>query len=175
MIFQNSGYIILTSGEKCCKKPLKCFKVVDLEVKTMLFGGYDHKIDKKGRVFIPSAFREELGESFIICKGIFGKGCLCVYSKTEWKNLVEKIGTLPANKSSTLKRFLYDGAFNVEFDAQGRILVPTPLREYAGFDAEVHIIGMDTNLEIWDSNAWATESQSNTLESISSVMEELNF
>jgi len=141
----------------------------------MLFGGFDHKIDKKGRVFIPSAFREELGESFIICRGIYGKRCLCVYSKEEWKNLVEKIGTLPGTKSSTVKRFLYDGAFNVEFDAQGRILVPPVLREYAQFDAEVHIIGMDTNLEIWDSGNWNEENENITLESISSVMEELNF
>ncbi len=141
----------------------------------MLFGGFDHKIDKKGRVFIPSAFREELGESFIICRGIYGKRCLCVYSAEEWSRLVEKIGTLPSAKSSTVKRFLYDGAFNVEFDAQGRILVPPTLREYAGFDSEVHIIGMDTNLEIWDSSLWSSESTENTLESISSVMEELNF
>ncbi len=141
----------------------------------MLFGGYDHKIDKKGRVFIPSAFREELGDSFIICRGIYGKRCLCVYSKDEWKNLVEKIGTLPGTKSSTVKRFLYDGAFNVEFDTQGRILVPPALREYAQFDTEVHIIGMDTNLEIWDSGNWNEENENITLESISSVMEELNF
>ena len=141
----------------------------------MLFGGFDHKIDKKGRVFIPSAFREELGESFIICKGIYGKKCLCVYSSEQWKVLVEKIGTLPSAKSSNVKRFLYDGAFNVEFDTQGRILVPPALREYADFDSEVHIIGMDTNLEIWDSSLWNTENESNTLESISAVMEELNF
>lgn len=146
-----------------------------MEVEIVLFGGYDHKIDKKGRVFIPSAFRDELGESFIICRGIYGKRCLCVYSSDEWKNLVEKIGTLPGTKSSAVKRFLYDGAFNVEFDAQGRILVPPTLREYAGFDSEVHIIGMDTNLEIWDTALWSEENQANTLESISTVMEELNF
>ena len=93
----------------------------------MLFGGYDHKIDKKGRVFIPSSFRDELGESFIICRGIYGKKCLCVYSKEQWSLLVEKIGTLPSAKSSTVKRFLYDGTFNVEFDTQGRILVPRVL------------------------------------------------
>lgn len=141
----------------------------------MLFGGFDHKIDKKGRVFIPSAFRDELGESFIICKGIYGKKCLCVYSSEQWSALVEKIGTLPSTKSSAVKRFLYDGAFNVEFDTQGRILVPPALREYAGFDSEVHIIGMDTNLEIWDSSLWKNENEANTLESISAVMEELNF
>ncbi len=141
----------------------------------MLFGGFDHKIDKKGRVFIPSAFRDELGESFIICRGIYGKRCLCVYSAEQWKLLVEKIGTLPSTKSSAVKRFLYDGAFNVEFDTQGRILVPPTLREYAEFDSEVHIIGMDSNLEIWDSRLWKEENESNTLEQISSVMEELNF
>ena len=141
----------------------------------MLFGGFDHKIDKKGRVFIPSAFRDELGESFIICRGIYGKRCLCVYSAEQWKLLVEKIGTLPSTKSSAVKRFLYDGAFNVEFDTQGRILVPPTLREYAEFDSEVHIIGMDSNLEIWDCKLWKEENESNTLEQISAVMEELNF
>lgn len=141
----------------------------------MLFGGFDHKIDKKGRVFIPSAFREDLGESFIICKGIFNKCCLCVYSATEWNNLVEKIGTLPSSKASTVKRFLYDGAFNVEFDSQGRILVPPSLREYAGLDNEVHIIGMHTNIEIWNSELWNNENEITTLESVSNIMEELNF
>ena len=141
----------------------------------MLFGGFDHKIDKKGRVFIPSTFREELGESFIICRGIFGKRCLCIYSAEQWKALVEKIGTLPSTRASAAKRFLYDGAFNVEFDTQGRILVPPTLREYAEFDSEVHIIGMDTNLEIWASELWKTENEQNTLESISAIMEELDF
>ncbi len=141
----------------------------------MLFGGFDHKIDKKGRVFIPSAFREDLGESFIICRGIFRKRCLCVYSQSEWQKLVEKIEQLPSVKSSDVKRFLYDGAFNVEFDTQGRILVPPTLREYAGFDSEVHIIGMASNVEIWDAELWKNENEVNTLESISAAMEELNF
>ena len=141
----------------------------------MLFGGFDHKIDKKGRVFIPSAFREELGESFIICKGIYDKRCLCVYSKEEWKKFVEKIGSVSGIKINDVKRFLYDGTFTVEFDAQGRILVPPALREYAKFDSEVHIIGMDTNLEIWDANEWNNESQNITLESISSIMQEIDF
>ena len=141
----------------------------------MLFGGFDHKIDKKGRVFIPSAFRDDLGESFIICRGIFRKRCLCVYSQTEWQKLVEKIEQLPSMKASDVKRFLYDGAFNVEFDTQGRILVPPTLREYAGFDSEVHIIGMASNVEIWDSSLWKSENEVNTLETVSAAVEELNF
>ena len=141
----------------------------------MLFGGFDHKIDKKGRVFIPSAFRDDLGESFIICRGIFRKRCLCVYSQTEWQKLVEKIEQLPSMKASDVKRFLYDGAFNVEFDTQGRILVPPTLREQAGFDSEVHIIGMASNVEIWDSSLWKSENEVNTLETVSAAVEELNF
>ena len=143
----------------------------------MLFGGFEHKIDKKGRVFIPSAFREELGESFMISRSIFGKNCLCVYSSKQWKALVEKISTLPvpASELISVKRFLYDGAFNVEFDTQGRILVPPMLREYAQLDTDVHIIGMDTNLEIWDSSNWAKENTSNTFESVAEVLSGLTF
>lgn len=104
------------------------------EVKIMLFGGYQHNIDKKGRVFIPAKLREELGSGFMICRGIYGKRCLCVYSAEEWDKLVEKIGTLPSTKSSAVKRFLYDGAFSVDFDSQGRILIPPVLREYANLE-----------------------------------------
>ncbi len=112
-------------------------------MKIVLFGGYQHNIDKKGRVFIPAKLREELGSGFMICRGIYGKRCLCVYSAEEWDKLVEKIGTLPSTKSSAVKRFLYDGAFSVDFDSQGRILIPPVLREYANLEGEAHIIGMD--------------------------------
>lgn len=141
----------------------------------MLYGGYQHNIDKKGRVFVPSKLREELGSEFMICKGIYGKRCLCVYSLTEWDKLVENIGTLPSTKSSVVKRFLYDGAFNVECDAQGRILIPPTLREYADIENEAHIIGMDTNLEIWNTALWQEENEKYTPESVASIMEELNF
>ena len=146
-----------------------------MEVKIMLFGGYQHNIDKKGRVFIPAKLRDELGESFMICRGIYGKRCLCVYSEEQWSKLVEKIGTLPSTKSSAVKRFLYDGAFNVEFDSQGRILIPPVLREYAQLEGEAHIIGMDSNLEIWNTELWNLENAQYTPESIASIMEELNF
>lgn len=141
----------------------------------MLYGGYQHSVDKKGRVFIPSKFREELGEGFIVCRGIYGKRCLCVYSADQWDKLVEKIGTLPSTKASAVKRFLYDGAFNVEFDSQGRILIPATLREYAQLENEAHIIGMDTNLEIWSNALWAEENDTYTPESVAAIMEELNF
>ena len=141
----------------------------------MLYGGYDHSIDKKGRIAIPAKLRDEFGQSFMIAKGIFGKNCICVYSNEQWDKLVEKIGTLPSTKSSAVKRFLYDGAFNVDFDSQGRILIPPVLREYAQLEGEAHIIGMDTNLEIWNTELWNEENAKYTPESIADIMEELNF
>jgi MraZ protein len=141
----------------------------------MLYGGYQHTIDKKGRIAIPAKLRDELGESFMICRGIYGKRCICVYSLGEWDKLVEKIGQLPSAKSSVVKRFLYDGAFNVEFDTQGRILIPAALREYALLENEAHITGMDTNLEIWNTELWNTENEQYSPESIASIVEELEF
>ena len=141
----------------------------------MLYGGYQHNIDKKGRMFVPAKLRDELGDTFMICRGIYGKRCICVYSLPEWDKLVEKIGQLPSAKSSVVKRFLYDGAFNVEFDTQGRILIPAALREYALLETEAHITGMDTNLEIWNTELWNAENEQYSPESIASIVEELEF
>ena len=141
----------------------------------MLYGGYDHSIDKKGRLAIPSKLRDGLGETFMICRGIYGKRCLCVYPTAEWEKLVEKIGQLPAARSSVVKRFLYDGAFSVEFDSQGRILIPAALREFASLETEAHIIGVDSNLEIWNKDEWNKENREYTPETIASIVEDLDF
>ncbi|MBR7071538.1 MAG: division/cell wall cluster transcriptional repressor MraZ [Clostridia bacterium] len=141
----------------------------------MLFGGYQHNIDKKGRIFIPSKLREQLGESFIICRAIYKKPCLWVYSLTEWEALVERISQLPNAKSSGMRRFLFEGAFNVEFDAQGRILIPASLREYAELEGDAHIIGMDKNLEIWNTALWEEEKGTYSPETIAAMAEDLEF
>ncbi|MBO4467777.1 MAG: division/cell wall cluster transcriptional repressor MraZ [Clostridia bacterium] len=141
----------------------------------MLYGGYQHNIDKKGRLAIPAKLREQLGESFMICRGIYGKRCLCVYSNENWNNLVSAIGSLPNAKASVVKRFLYDGAFEVSFDTQGRILIPASLREYADLDIEAHIIGMDTNLEIWNKDIWDEENAQYSPESVAAIVETLDF
>ena len=141
----------------------------------MLYGGYDHTIDKKGRIAIPAKLRDAFGDTFMIAKGIFGKNCLCVYSNEQWDKLVEKIGNLPSAKSSVVKRYLYEGAFEVEFDSQGRILIPLALREFASLETEAHIIGVDTNLEIWNKELWQKENSDYTPESIAATMMELGF
>lgn len=124
----------------------------------MLYGGFDHTIDKKGRVFVPSKLRDDLGDSFIICKGISGKRCLCIYPFAEWEKLVAKISELPTAQSSNLKRFIFDGAFNVEFDSQGRIVIPPQLREYGNLQSNAHLIGMNTYIELWSSELWQAEN-----------------
>ena len=141
----------------------------------MLYGEYQHSIDKKGRAFIPSKLREELGESFMICRGIDGKRCLCVYSLDEWSKLDEKIRSLPNTKASAVKRFLYAGSTKLEPDAQGRVLIPQNLREYALLESEAYILGMSTHLEIWNVDDWQKENEMYSPESIASIMEELNF
>lgn len=141
----------------------------------MLYGGYDHTIDKKGRIAIPAKLRDEFGESFMICRGIYGKNCICVYPTEQWDKLVEKIGSLPSAKSSVVKRYLYEGAFSVEFDSQGRILIPQSLRDFASLETEAHIIGVDTNLEIWNKELWQKENSEYTPESIAAIVNELDF
>ena len=141
----------------------------------MLYGEYQHSIDKKGRAFIPSKLRDILGESFMICRAIDGKRCLCVYSMEEWQRLDEKIRELPNIKAGAVKRFLYSGSIKFEPDAQGRFLIPQKLREYANLESEAFIIGMSTHLEIWNVAAWEKENEEYSPESIASIMQELNF
>ena len=123
-------------------------------VKFMFMGEYQHTIDPKGRIIVPAKIRCELGEKFIITKGL--DSCLFVYPEQEWKMLEEKLKKLPfTNKNArNFSRFFFSGATEVEFDKQGRVLIPTPLRNHAMLDKEVVIIGVASRLEIWDKDSW---------------------
>lgn len=120
----------------------------------MFYGEYRHTIDPKGRVIMPSKIREGLGVKFILTKG-FDK-CLFAYSMEEWGNLEAKLRTLPlADKDArAFMRFLFAGATECEADKQGRILIPQNLREHAGLDKEVCVIGMASRVEFWDKKRW---------------------
>ena len=115
----------------------------------MFIGEYRHNIDDKGRIIIPSKFRYELGEKFIITKGL--DGCLFVYAKNEWDNIISKLKTLPFTKKDarTFMRFFVSSATECEFDKQGRINITSPLAEYAGLTKECIVIGVNDRLEIW--------------------------
>lgn len=117
-------------------------------------GEYHHSIDEKKRIIIPSRFREELKDTFVITRGI--ENCLFIYSLEEWKKITDKLETLPFTKKDARQfiRFFLSGATEAQFDKQGRIVITTPLLEYAEIEKDCVIIGAGERLEIWSENAW---------------------
>lgn len=119
----------------------------------MFVGEYHHTMDEKGRLTIPSKFREELKETFIITRGL--DHCLFIYSKEEWNQVVSKYKELPNIKDArNFMRFFLAGASEVELDKQGRINIAAPLVQYAGLEKECIIIGVNDRLEVWSRNRW---------------------
>ena len=120
----------------------------------MLIGEYKHTLDPKGRVIIPAKFRQELGEHFVMTKGL--DGCLFVYPLDEWKSVEGKLRKLPINKKDarTFERFFFSGAVECEIDSQGRVLIPSNLKEFAKIDKDAVIIGVSTRLELWSLEEW---------------------
>lgn len=141
----------------------------------MFMGEYLHALDAKGRLIMPARFREELGEKFIITRGL--DHCLFVYPIDEWRVLEEKVKALPTAKADVraFVRMLFSGAVEAELDSQGRVLVPQNLREHAAIDKELYVIGVSTRIEIWGKERWenyaaeAEESYEEIAESIVSL------
>lgn len=143
----------------------------------MLMGQFQHSLDPKGRLIIPSKFREQLGESFILTKGL--DRCLFVYPKSEWMVLEQKLKALPLTKKEARAfiRLFFSGAVEVELDKQGRILIPPVLREYARIEKEVVIIGVSNRAEIWSASEWEAYSKEaeDSYEEIAENMVELGI
>ena len=120
----------------------------------MLIGEFEHSLDAKGRLIMPAKLRTDMGEKFIITKGL--DGCLFVFSQNEWSNFESKLKELPlTNKNARdFVRFFLSGATECEIDKQGRFLLVNTLREYAEITKEVIIIGVGTRLEIWNKDKW---------------------
>ena len=116
----------------------------------MFIGEYSHTIDAKGRLIVPSKFREQLGEEFVVTKGL--DGCLFVYENSEWKSFEEKLHALPLTNANARKftRFFLAGASACELDRQGRILIPAVLREFAKLEKDVVLVGVGSRIEIWN-------------------------
>jgi len=111
-------------------------------------------MDPKGRIIIPSKFRDELGPKFIATKGL--DNCLFMYPMNEWANLENKLKSLPLTNrdARAFIRFFFSGAAEVELDKQGRILLPQNLREYANLQKDIYIIGVSVRVEVWDKAKW---------------------
>ncbi len=140
----------------------------------MFIGEYSNKIDDKGRLAIPVKFREELAGGAIVTRGL--DGCLFVYSKNEWQKLAEKLTTLPltAANARAFSRHLLGGAMDLEIDKQGRVNLPSYLRQSASIKSQVTVIGLMNRLEIWDQAAWQSY-QAKTEAASTEIAEQLLF
>lgn len=131
----------------------------------MFIGEYEHNLDLKGRLAIPAKFRAELKDGAVVTKGL--DDCLVLYTKIKWAELAPKLANMPINKANmrAFARFILAGAMDIEFDGQGRVILPGYLRKYAKLNKKVIVAGLYDRLEIWDETAWnkyknATEKKS---------------
>ncbi len=141
----------------------------------MFMGEYNHTVDAKGRLIVPSKFREQLGDEFVVTKGL--DGCLFVYENTEWKVLEEKLHTLPLTNANARKfsRFFLAGATSCEVDKQGRILLPQILRDFAGIEKDAVLVGVGSRIEIWARERWLEANSYDDMEEIAENMEGLGI
>lgn len=136
-------------------------------------GEYQHTLDAKGRLFIPAKLREQLGDGFVVTKGL--DECLFLYPQKAWDELEQKIRQLLMSKSRGLQRFFLSSAADVTVDRQGRIVIPTMLRSYANLERDVVVIGVGERAELWDARRWNAYTDDLDCESIAQAMEELGF
>ena len=138
----------------------------------MLMGEYHHTIDDKGRLIIPAKFRDDLGDTFVITRGL--ENCLFVFSSSEWNKFTKNLNTLPFTRKNArnFSRFLLSGATVTEFDRQGRINITSPLISYADLKKECVIIGVGDRLEIWASEKWNEFYETNK-DAMSDIAEDL--
>ncbi len=144
--------------------------------KCMFIGEYQHTIDAKGRIIIPSKFREELGYRFIMTKGL--DNCLFLYSTEEWEKFEDKLISLPvASKDArAFVRYFFSGAVECEIDKQGRLSIPPTLREHARIDKDLVTIGVMSRVEVWSKEEWVDYGiNSLSYDEISEKMAELGI
>lgn len=141
----------------------------------MFMGEYNHTIDTKGRLIIPSKFREALGDTFVVTKGL--DGCLFVYDNEEWNTFEEKLKALPITNKEARQfvRFFLAGAAEVEVDKQGRILVPNILREFAQISKDVVLIGVASRIEIWSKERFEDTAAYEDMDEIAEHMAQLGL
>ncbi len=141
----------------------------------MFMGEYNHTIDAKGRLIVPSKFREILGDVFVVTKGL--DGCLFVYDNEEWKLFEEKLRALPITNKEARQfvRFFLAGAAEAEVDKQGRILIPNVLREFAGLTKDVVLVGVGSRIEIWGRERFEDSAAIDDMDEIAEHMAQLGL
>ena len=142
---------------------------------TALMGTYHHNIDAKGRMSFPTKLRDLLGGEFYVTKSINQK-CLTIYSKSDWEKLANKIAELPDSMGGLdIKRWLFSGAGELVPDKQGRVLIPSDLREFAGLKKDVVVIGLDDKAEIWDKELWDAQQSNMDMSAMLAAMQQLGI
>jgi len=138
----------------------------------MFIGEYQHSIDTKKRLAVPSKFRGELGSKIVVTRGL--DKCLFIYPMKVWEELAKKLGSLPVGEAGTRSfiRLMLAGATDVEIDKQGRILIPDYLKKYAGLKKNITVAGLYNRLEIWDEKKW-NNYKSKTEKSADEIAEQL--
>lgn len=143
----------------------------------MLLGEYKHNIDSKGRLIVPAKFREDLGEHFIVTRGL--DGCLFGYPQKEWEVLEQKLKQLPLAKkeSRAFTRFLYSAATECTLDKQGRINIPQTLRNHAKLEKSCYVVGVSERFEIWSEERWLafSDEAEGSFEDIAEQMVDFGF
>ncbi len=140
----------------------------------MFMGEYNHTIDAKGRLIVPAKFREELGEAFVITNG--NDGCLNIYTEEAWETFLGKLKLLPNNRDTrSIVRKFVSQANRVEVDKQGRILIPTVLRDYAELDKDVVLAGAIDKIEVWDKSRWDVETDADDIDDITERLADLGL
>lgn len=136
---------------------------------------YNHTVDAKGRLIVPSKFREQLGDEFVVTKGM--DGCLFVYANDDWNAFEQKLTSLPLINKEARKfaRFFLAGAAQVEVDKQGRILLPANLREFASLEKDVVLVGVGSRIEIWSRENWVNMDADSDMDDIAAAMEGLGL
>jgi MraZ protein len=120
----------------------------------MFMGEFQHSIDDRARFIVPAKFREELGEKFIVTKGL--EKCLFIYPLNEWDKVVERLNGLSSTRADIRKfsRMFFSGAIEAEADKQSRVVLPANLRTFSGIEKDIIFIGVSSRIEIWDKAAW---------------------
>ncbi len=140
----------------------------------MFMGEYDHTIDVKGRVIIPSKFREDLSGEFVITAGL--DGCLFVYPMLEWERFIDELKRLPGSKEvRQLQRYFMAGAAACDMDKQGRVLIPNKLREHGEIEKDVVLVGVINKIEIWSQERWNSNNNYEDVDQIAEKMAEFGL
>lgn len=141
----------------------------------MLIGEYYHNLDAKGRVSVPSKFRDDLGSTFVLSRGL--DDCLYAYSVSEWETFKAELLTMRGSSAQKIRRFFFSGATECEIDSQGRVVIPPNFRAYAELSKEVVIVGVSNRAEIWDKKKWEDYISDASFDSseIAKAMDEMGF